>query len=250
MRTAGLVAELDALARLGINYDEADAPRSADDPHWHVDAGYAVLADEPPGPPETAGAWEAACRIIEAYEFAPHRLLRGIYRPAHALLGRDMLLEGRFAALRFYLGVRITEVLDTERDGPHGPERVWGWTYQTLDGHLEQGRLTYEVVKELATGRVSFWILAYSRRAPTVHPILRLGFRLFGRDRQLSFYRRVGQRMHALIAECGTDPTALPAPVPLGDGLVVAPSASHSRIWDPLALPVLRPGRGRAAQEA
>lgn len=58
-----------------------------------------------------------------------------------------MLLEGRFFGLRFYLGVRITGVIDEERDAGDGPVRVWGWWYQTLQGHLEQGRLSYEVCR-------------------------------------------------------------------------------------------------------
>ena len=71
------------------------------------------------------------------------------------LAGRYMLLEGRFFGLRFYLGVRITRVTDETRDGYSG-ERVWGWSYQTLQGHLEQGRLSYEVIKNLASGQVTF----------------------------------------------------------------------------------------------
>lgn len=180
---------------------------------------------------------------MRAYEFTDHRLIRGIYRPGQPLLGRDMLLEGRFLALRFYLGVRITEVIDARRAGPGGePERVWGWTYETLDGHLEQGKLTYEVVKALDSGAVTFWIRAYSRRAPVPNPVLRLGIAMFARDRQLEFYRRAGRRMRTLV-EAYAGGSATPRPVPLGPGLVVAPSASRSRIWDPLALPVPQPGR-------
>jgi len=42
---------------------------------------------------------------------------------------------------------------------------VWGWCYQTLQGHLEQGRLGYEVIKNLHTGQVSFRVPGYSRPA-------------------------------------------------------------------------------------
>ena len=82
-----------------------------------------------------------------------------------------MLLEGRFFGLRFYLGVRVTGVFDEERDADDGPERVWGWCYQTLQGHLEQGRLSYEVIKNLATGQVAFRVTGYSRRAPIQFPL-------------------------------------------------------------------------------
>lgn len=55
-------------------------------------------------------------------------------------------------------------------------ERVWGWCYQTLEGHLEQGRLSYEVIKHLTTGQVAFRVAGYSRPAPIGNPIVRLGF--------------------------------------------------------------------------
>lgn len=91
------------------------------------------------GPP---GAHRAACRLVGEYEFADARILRGVYLRNSALLGRNMLLEGRFFGLRFYFGVRVTGVIDEERDAGNGPERVWGWCYQTLEGHFEQGRLS------------------------------------------------------------------------------------------------------------
>ncbi|MFB6853644.1 DUF1990 family protein [Streptomyces sp. NPDC056341] len=50
--------------------------------------------------------------------------------------------------------------------------RVWGWSYQTLEGHLEQGELTYEVVKRLRTGAVEFCITSYSKRAPLTNPLI------------------------------------------------------------------------------
>jgi uncharacterized protein (UPF0548 family) len=242
LNAAGLATELDSLRSLGVNYDEAQAPRGRTDPCWHVDAGYADLGTEATGPPVPGDVFETACALVRDYEFTDHRLVRGVFRPADDLLGRDMLLEARFLALRFYLGVRVTAVVDGTRDGPGGPQRVWGWTYQTLDGHLEQGRLTYEVAKDLETGRVRFGLEAYSRRAPIGNPLIRLGFRMFGRGTQLSFYRRVGRRMHDLVAahEPGA---ALPHPVPLVDGVVIAPSASRTRPWDPLAVPVRHPGR-------
>ena len=61
--------------------------------------------------------------MVGQYEFADARILRGVYRPDSALLGRNLLLEGRFFALRFYLGVRITAVIDEERDAGDGTAR-------------------------------------------------------------------------------------------------------------------------------
>ena len=134
---------LDGLRHKTINYDPARAPEDGQaDGHWHVDSGDTVIGQEPPGPPVPGGAWETGCTLVRQYEFAEPRILRGVYRASAELDGRDMLLEGRFTVLRFYLGVRVTAVIDETTEA----ERVWGWSYQTLEGHLEQGRLTYEVI--------------------------------------------------------------------------------------------------------
>jgi uncharacterized protein (UPF0548 family) len=228
---AELEALLDELAGLPVNYDPADGPVSRDDPRWHVDDGRAVIGQERPGPPEPDGPWERAGSIVRDYGFTDHRRLRGAYRASAPLLGRDMLLEGRFVILRFHLGVRVTDIVDTERDG----HRVWGWTYETLAGHLEQGRLTYEVDKDLTTGEVTFWIRAFSRRSRVPNPFYRLGFALFGRAVQLGFYHSAGRRVRELVR---SEP---PGPEP-GADVVVAPRDSPHHWWDRWAVHVYRPG--------
>jgi uncharacterized protein (UPF0548 family) len=181
-------------------YDRHGSRKQGRSRHWHVDSGTTVIGREAPGPPEAGGAWEIACRLVSEYEFADARILRGVYRRDAELLGRNMLLEARFCWLRFYLGVRVTGVLDEERDTGDGRERVWGWCYQTLDGHLEQGRLSYEVIKNLSTGLVSFRVAGYSRRAPISNPVIRWGFSVFGRWTQQRFYRNIQARMAGLVA--------------------------------------------------
>ncbi len=172
--------------------------------------------------------------------------MRAVYRRDDELLGRDMLLEGRFFGLRFYFGVRVTAVIDETRSSGAGTLRVWGWSYQTLDGHLEQGRLSYEVIKNLDTGRVAFRVSGYSRAAPIQRPVLRWGFALFGRRTQLRFYRAIPQRLHDLVqaAQRGTPP---PIPATRADGLVLAPSGVTPHGLERLARAWLHPaGRGRS----
>ena len=173
----GSVDEGTALAGLRgrqVNYDPARAPQDGrPDGHWHVDSGDAVIGQELPGPPVRGGPWEMGCILVRQYEFVEPRILRAVYRGDSELAGRDMLLEGRFFGLRFYLGVRVAGVIDETRDADGGPERVWGWSYQTLEGHLEQGRLSYEVIKNLGTGRVTFRVSGYSRAAPIPSPVIR-----------------------------------------------------------------------------
>jgi uncharacterized protein (UPF0548 family) len=238
-------AALDELPGLRVNYDPARAPEhgpEAVEGHWHVDSGATVLGWEQPGAPEQAGVWATACRLVSEYEFADARILRAVYRPGGELLSRNMLLEARFFGLRFYLGVRVTGIIDEERDTGDGPERVWGWSYQTLEGHLEQGRLSYEVIKNLATGQVTFRVTGYSRPAPIQNPVIRLGFRLFGRQTQERFYRNIQARM-ADLARTARRGQPLPAPEVRPDGIVLAPSGVRPHPLEQLARGWIHPGR-------
>jgi uncharacterized protein (UPF0548 family) len=229
----------DAVAELRcrtVNYDETQAP-----PHvldgWHRDRRVIELGHEEPGEPVPGGLVENAGTLVDSYEFSDPGILRAAFAHPGDLLGRDMLLEGRFLVLRFLMGVRITARHDEVRDGPNGPERVIGWSYQTLRGHLEQGKLAYEVAKEIETGRVEFRIVAHSRVAPIPNPLLRLGFRLFGRRTQLRFYRRALARLQRLL----TDPPQPPQPGP--DGVVRAPSGVEPGRFEGFTLRFPHPGR-------
>jgi uncharacterized protein (UPF0548 family) len=235
VRRGSLADTVAALGDLPINYAEAEAPPAVT-AGWRIDRQVQELGREAPGEPEPGGLLEAAGALVNNYEFTDPSILRAAFRYPGHLVGRDMLLEGRFLVLRFLLGVRITAEHDEVRDGPHGPERVIGWSYQTLRGHLEQGRLTYELAKELETGRVEFRILAYSRRAPIPNPVLRLGFRLFGRYTQLRFYRQALARLRALLQ------APPPPPQPGPDGLVRAPSGVDAGRFEAFTLRFAHPG--------
>ena len=240
---AGEAAALSSLRGRGLNYDPAAAPEDGRPAgHWHVDGGDIVIGREPAGAPVAGGPWELACQLVGQYEFTDGRIVRAAYRPADGLLGRDMLLEGRFWWLRFYLGVRVTSVTDETRAGRGGAERAWGWSYQTLQGHLEQGRLSYEVIKNLASGQVTFRVFGYSRPAPMRSPVIRLGFALFGRRTQRRFYRSVQLRLRALV-RAGQQGMPLPRPAASADGIVIAPAGAAPGRLDRLARGTLHPGR-------
>ena len=225
-----------------VNYDPARAPDGGRvEGHWHVDSSASLIGQEPPGDPVRGGPWELACRLVSRYEFADDRILRAVYPGDADLLGRNMLLEGRFYGLRFYFGVRVTGVFDETRDTERGQERVWGWCYETLQGHLEQGRISFEVIKNLSTGQVAFGVAGYSRQARIRRPVVRLGFRVFGRWMQTRYYEAVQRRLYNLVqaAERGEP---LPEPAVRADGLVLAPAGTRPRPLDRLAVSWVQPG--------
>jgi uncharacterized protein (UPF0548 family) len=227
------------LADRNLNFDPRSLEDLAPEHAWHHDDYRRDLPSEPPGPPVAGGSFETARRLMSDYEFADPGVVRAIYDPEAPLEGRNLLLEIRFWALRFYVGVRVCEVRDTTQETEGRRARIWGWGYRTLAGHLEKGQMDYEVRKWQDTGKVEFRIHAISEMARIRNPLVRIGFRLFGRREQVKFARRCGERLAALTAatlEHGAE--AEPRPVIVG-GLVVSPT-------DAIATPSLVGQAGRA----
>ncbi|WP_051766368.1 DUF1990 family protein [Saccharothrix syringae] len=180
-------AVLRGLRGRGLNYSRSEvAP-----PAWTFDVHRRSLGREAAGPPEEGGLWWRARAVVADYGFTPPELVRAYYERGSDLLGRDILLEARLPGLRFLMGVRVTAV----RDESDADRTLWGWGYETLEGHLERGRVDYELVKDHRSGEVEFVARSYSQLHPRAPWWMRFGWRLVGRRAQLRFYRRAGQRL-------------------------------------------------------
>ncbi len=195
-----------ALARLSerpLNFDPAelrDVGRAGSDSGWKIDDYRQELPAEPPGEPVPGGSFEIARRLMRDYAFADPAMVRAVYDPAGDLADRNMLLQVRFGPLRLFFGCRVGTVTDETRMVGGRTVRVWGWSYGTLAGHVERGRMEYAVWKWLDDGAVEFRIHVVSRRAKVRNPIIRLGFGLVGRREQVRFARRACERMGELVA--------------------------------------------------
>jgi uncharacterized protein (UPF0548 family) len=157
-----------------------------------------ALPHEAPGPPGPGGSWEVAKRMMDGYQLADPRLVDGVFAPGSPVSGRDMLLKIRYGPLRFKVGVRVGAVHEDETELDGRPLLRYGWSYRTLQGHFEEGEMLYELRKWLDSGDVEFRLHAVSRPARSGPLLLRLGFRLLGRSRQLRFYRQVCRRVKRL----------------------------------------------------
>jgi hypothetical protein len=211
---------IDALEKLQLNFDLERRHEYTSENGWNVDEHEAELPPEPPGPPLPDGSWEAAKGVLRDYKFPPPDLITGIFYPDRPLDKRLMLLRGRFMGLTFYFGVRIGGVVDTTREGEHGPEQVWGYNYQTLQGHFERGQIDFEIIKRLNTGEVIFHIQSFSQVDVIRNPFYRIGFKIFGRPLQKRFARDAMARMQRLVAEqlaTGRPPVAASPPVKPAD---------------------------------
>jgi uncharacterized protein (UPF0548 family) len=185
---------LAALAGRPVNFDTFRLDEYTPETGWRRDDMVEPLPAEAPGPPEPGGSWELTRRLVMNYQLADTSQVRAVYDDRTPFEGRDMLLWIRFAGVRFGVGVRIGGAYEWTRDVDGRPARVYGWYYDTLEGHFEQGRMHYEVWKWLDSGEVHFRLHAVSRGAETGPWVLRTGFRLVGRVNQLQFYRRICRR--------------------------------------------------------
>jgi uncharacterized protein (UPF0548 family) len=199
MSDAGIRRRLAELAGKPVNYD----PDALDLEHppagWHVDHRCQPLPSEPPGEPVPGGSWEIAQRLIRGYEFADPSLVRAHYDLGRPLDGRDMLLELRaLNLLSVHVGVRVVHVYDEVRQVGERSARVFGWAYRTLEGHVEQGQMDWQVWKWSDTGEVQFRVHAVSRPASIANPIIRIGFRVLRGHERAVFLNSTDTRMRAL----------------------------------------------------
>jgi hypothetical protein len=216
-------AELTHLRGRSVNFDfDRDGPYTRAN-GWRIDHYRRSLPPEPPGPPLPDGSWEVALRLSESYDFVDPTLVRAFYDPREPFEGRTMLLEIHFWGLRVYAGVRVGGIEDEVRTHDGREARVRTWNYRTLEDHFEVGQIDYELWKWLDSGEIEFRIDAFSRPAPISQPIVRIGFRLFGRSTQVRFARRACARMARLtLAALKGETSAYPVP-PVADDLAIRP---------------------------
>lgn len=217
---------LASLPRREVNFDPEMLPELSRGDPWHVDDYCTELPSEQQGGPVDGGSFETARRLMCDYEFANPRVVTAFYEAGSPLERRNMLLQIRFARMRFLVGVRIEAIFDETREVDGQRVRVWGWAYRTLEGHLERGQMDYQLWKWVDTGGVEFRIHAVSEIADIPNPFVRLGFRLFGRREQVKFARECGSRMVRLTKASLASDGALEAQVRVVDGIVISPTTS------------------------
>jgi uncharacterized protein (UPF0548 family) len=224
------------LARRKVNYDPDrlnldDPPRG-----WAVDTRRQQLPSEAPGDPVPGGPWEIAARLIRGYEFADPSLVRARYDPDAPLLGRDMVLQLRALGLvSVYVGVRVAVVWDETRQEDGRDARVWGWAYRTLEGHVEQGQMGWQVWKWLDSGEVEFRAHAVSRTAKIANPVLWVGFHLLKRYERHLYLDSTDRRMRELTARALGDERPAEAVREASSSLTARSGIDDEAVHDTLA---------------
>lgn len=209
---------LEAYTGARPNFDPSRLSEYTAETGWHVDDYEQDLMPESPGAPWPDGSFRAAQQVLRKYTFPPPELITGIFVPDTPLEKRIMVLRGRFLLFTFWFGVKVSGVVDEVRELPGGgQEAVWGYSYQTLEGHYEMGQIDFTVHKALDTGRVTFRIHAVSRTGQIPNLIYRIGFRVFGRYLQRRFayssMRRLKEQVGEMLREGHLTPPPSETPV-------------------------------------
>ena len=192
----GIRHRLAQLERKRLNFDLAALADATPATGWTITDRCQPLPAEPPGMPAEEGSWQIARRLMRGYEFADPSIVRAHYDPDVPLEQRNMLLELRALGLaRLFVGVRVGDVYEETRSVGGRHAHVWGWSYRTLEGHVEMGQMDWEVWKWLDDGRVEFRVHAVARVAPIPNPVVWLGFHLLRRRERRAFLDSTQRRM-------------------------------------------------------
>jgi uncharacterized protein (UPF0548 family) len=196
---------LAALKDRPVNF--TDPPETMTVEHgWTVDGSTASLGSEPPGPPEPDGPYVRARQAIINYDFSDPAIVVGHYDPDAPLSGRDMLLELKVLGFRFLSGCRVKDVREEVEHGT----TLFGFRYDTLQGHIEQGFEWFLLTKDHESGDIHFRIEAHWRLGDFPNWWSRVGFLLFGEWYRRYWRHRAPVRLRRLAHQPASRPIAAP----------------------------------------
>ena len=164
---------------------------------WNHVLSHAVVAREEPGPPSANGAFAHAKKLVCRFAFSDPRIVVGHWRDNAHLAGRTLLLELKSLGLRFLCPVRIGAV----REESGQETTVFGYRFDTLQGHIESGREWFVLSKNHRTGEIIFRIEAGWRAGQFPGLWARAGFHLLGRRYQRAWHRLAHEHLRAAIRD-------------------------------------------------
>ena len=163
---------------------------------WSQVRSEGVLGHEAAGPPQPDGLFERSRKVIESFDFSDPRIVRWHFSADEPLRGRTVLLELKSLnqKLRYLCAVRVG---GTRLE--HGEKcSIYGFSFETLSGHIEAGREWFLLKKDHETGEVRFHIEASWRPGEFPTWWSRIGFSLVGRRYQRAWHRLTHVRLREL----------------------------------------------------
>lgn len=196
------------LAELGsrtVNFDIPPEQMTREN-GWTVDGSEATIGGEPPGPPRPDGPFAHARQALINYDFSDPSIVVGHFDPNVPFVGRDMLLEMKVLGFRFLGGVRVHGVRDEVDEGG----TMFGFRYDTLQGHIEQGFEWFLLSKDHASGQIDFTIEAHWRLGDFPNLWSKVGFKVIGEHYRETWRHRAPERLRRLAFRPVEKPVAAP----------------------------------------
>lgn len=168
---------------------------------WHQYFSEATVAQTSPGLPEENGLFERGRTAVANYEFSDPRILIAHFNPDVSLSERYILLEMRAVGILHFLGGAIVGAVLSKQNAER---TVFGFRYDTLEGHIERGVEWFTLTQVHETGEIHFRIEASWRPGQFPNWWSRIGFSLVGPHYQEKWHRRA----HHLLAELVHTPSS------------------------------------------
>ena len=190
-----LVPRLERARALQRNFTEGAGEMTLE-AGWSQVHSVGRLGHEPPGPPRPDGLFERSRRVLDTFDFSDPRIVRWHFSTEEPLCGRTVLLELKSLnqKLRYLCAVRVG---GTRLE--HGEDcSIYGFSFETLQGHIESGREWFLLRKDHGSGEVRFHIEASWRPGEFPNWWSRVGFTLVGRRYQRAWHRLTHVRLREL----------------------------------------------------
>lgn len=184
-----LRARVESIDKARRNFD-AEEEEMTGDSGWYHYYSEAVIARELEG----TDRFERARVGLRHYQFSHPGIVLAHFDPDAPLLSRRMLLEIQVLGLHYLCPALVSRV----REEPS----VYGFRYDTLDGHIESGMEWFLLTKD-ARGDIRFRIEARWRHGDFPNWWSRLGFMLLSGPYQRHWHREAHRRL-SLLAHYGS----------------------------------------------
>ncbi|QDE80283.1 DUF1990 family protein [Myxococcus xanthus] len=163
---------------------------------WSQVRSESVLGRESPGRPVPGGLFERAQQVMETFDFSDPRIVAWHFSAEEPMQGRTVLLELRALGqqLRYLCGVRVGGTREEHDAGCS----VFGFSFETLHGHIEAGREWFLLKKDHESGEVRFHIEAAWRPGQFPNWWSRLGFAMVAPRYQRAWHRLTHVRVREL----------------------------------------------------
>ena len=186
---AAIKSRLDHARSAPLNFDAVEEEMTGER-GWHHYYSEALIATETNSDERFARARAA----LANYQFSDPGIVVAHFDPAESLLGRRMLLEIQVMGLRYLCPAIVNRV----REEP----RLFGFRYDTLEGHLERG-IEWFLLTKNDRGDIRFRIEARWRQGQFPNWWSRIGFVILSGYYQRKWHRRAHHRL-SLLAHYGS----------------------------------------------